>query len=79
MDPTLLWLWHRPAASAPIGPLAWEPPYVPGVLLKIKKKIKEKMKIMLEFISFQSLRKKIGFDSIAKKYTEFMRDRKRQK
>ena len=24
----LLWLWCRPAASAPIWPLAWEPPYV---------------------------------------------------
>ena len=23
----LLWLWHRPAATAPIRPLAWEPPY----------------------------------------------------
>ena len=26
-DPMLLWLWHRPVATAPIGPLAWEPPY----------------------------------------------------
>ena len=23
-DPELLWLWRWPAASAPIGPLAWE-------------------------------------------------------
>ena len=22
-----LWLWHRPAATAPIRPLAWESPY----------------------------------------------------
>ena len=22
-DPVLLWLWHRPAAVAPIRPLAW--------------------------------------------------------
>ena len=27
LDPMLLWLWCRPAATAPIGPLAWEPPY----------------------------------------------------
>ena len=27
LDPKLLWLWHRPAAIAPIRPLAWEPPY----------------------------------------------------
>ena len=26
-DPTLLWLWCRLVASAPIQPLAWEPPY----------------------------------------------------
>ena len=29
-DPALLWLWHRLAATAPIGPLAWEPPYAAG-------------------------------------------------
>ena len=26
LDPTLLWLWRRLVATAPIGPLAWEPP-----------------------------------------------------
>ena len=35
-DPTLLWLWHRPVATAPIGTLAWEPPYATGVALKSK-------------------------------------------
>ena len=24
-------LWQRPATTAPIGPLAWEPPYAVGV------------------------------------------------
>ena len=33
-DPALLWLWRRPAATAPIHPLAWEPPYAVGVALK---------------------------------------------
>ena len=33
-DPVLLWLWHRPAATALIRPLAWEPPYVVGVALE---------------------------------------------
>ena len=33
----LLWLWYRPAAVAPIGPLAWEPPYASGGALKKKK------------------------------------------
>ena len=36
-DPALLWLWHRPEATAPIGPLAWEPPYAMGVALKRQK------------------------------------------
>ena len=35
-DPTLLWLWWRPAAVAPVRPLAWEPPYAAGVALKDK-------------------------------------------
>ena len=33
---------HRPAATAPIGPLAWEPPYAAAVALKKKKKKKKK-------------------------------------
>ena len=39
-DPTLLWLWCRSAATAPIRPLDWEPPYASGVALKDKKKKK---------------------------------------
>ena len=34
----LLWLWHRPAATAPIRPLAWELLYAVGVALKKKDK-----------------------------------------
>ena len=41
-DLVLLWLWHRLAAIAPIGPLAWEPPYPAGVAPKTAKKEKEK-------------------------------------
>ena len=37
-DPALLWLWGRPAAVAPLGALAWEPPYAAGVALKSKNK-----------------------------------------
>ena len=30
-DPALPWLWRsRPAATAPIRPRAWEPPYAAG-------------------------------------------------
>ena len=36
-DLALLWLWRRPAATAPIRPLAWEPPYALGAALKRQK------------------------------------------
>ena len=41
-DLALLWLWCRPAATAPTGPLAWEPPDAMGAALK---KMKRKYKI----------------------------------
>ena len=37
-DPTMLWLWRKPAAVALIRPPAWELPYALGVALKSKKK-----------------------------------------
>ena len=37
-DPALLWLWCKPAAAAPIGPLAWELSHATGSALKRKKK-----------------------------------------
>ena len=40
-DLVLLWLWRGPAATAPIRPLAWEPPYAAGAALK-RQKIKIK-------------------------------------
>ena len=39
-DPALQWLWRRLAATAPIGPLAWEPPHAAGVALEKEKKKK---------------------------------------
>ena len=41
LDPVLLWLGYRLAAVAPIGPLAWEPPYAVGVALKRKEEKKK--------------------------------------
>ena len=41
-DPALLWLWRRPAATAPIGPLAWEPPYAAGAAQEMAKKDRKK-------------------------------------
>ena len=47
-DLALLWLWCRPAAVAPIEPLAWEPSYAMGVAIKRKgKKKKDKLKTEL--------------------------------
>ena len=43
-DPTLLWLWHRPAATTPIRPLAWELPHSASVALKRKKKERKERK-----------------------------------
>ena len=40
-DTVLLWLWHRPAATAPIRPLAWEPPYAMGVAQRNSKETKK--------------------------------------
>ena len=41
-DPALLWLWCRLAAAALIRPLAWEPPYAVGAVLKKKKERKKR-------------------------------------
>ena len=36
----LLWLWHRPVASAAIRPLPWEPPYAADAALEKDQKKK---------------------------------------
>ena len=43
-DPTLLWLWCRPPATALSRPLAWEPPYATGAAQRNSKKTKKKKK-----------------------------------
>ena len=54
LDPMLLWLWlwHRPAAAAPIKPLAWEPPYAASAALKRRQK---KKKVNVRSRIFQGL------------------------
>ena len=54
-DPVLLWLWCRPAATAPIQPLAWEPPYAAGAAQEMEK-IKNKKKLLLMLYLQVSLR-----------------------
>ena len=60
-DLALLWLWVRLAATAPIGPLAWEPPYTAGASLKRQKGKNKKIK--------NKLKKGSGMEK--KTYTEF--------
>ena len=49
-DPTMLCLWHKPAAAAPIQPLAWELPYAISMALERKKKKKEVVLYHLKII-----------------------------
>ena len=63
-DQALLWLWHRPAATAQIRPLAWEPLYAMGAALKRQKTKKKKiiwrvvnshcLKFLHSFLNLQS-------------------------
>ena len=46
-DLALLWLWHGPAAVAPIRPLAWDAPYAVHTVLK--RKTKKIGKLVLKF------------------------------
>ena len=40
LDPALLWLWCRPAATALIKPLAWKPPYAAEAAQEMAKRQK---------------------------------------
>ena len=51
-DPTLLWLWNRPVAIAPIGLLAWEPPCAESAALKRQKRKKKNPKDDSPFFFF---------------------------
>ena len=42
LDPSSLWLWCRPEATAPIRSLAWESPYAAGGALEKAKRQKKK-------------------------------------
>ena len=44
LDPALLWLWRRPAATAPIRPLAREPPHAVGAAQEMAKRQKKEKK-----------------------------------
>ena len=57
-DPALLWFWHRPVATAPIRPLAQEPPYAMGAALKKANKKRQKGKIKQVYRQNNNLNKK---------------------
>ena len=44
LDPAMLWLCSRLAATALIRPLAWEHPYAKGAAQEMAKKKKKKLK-----------------------------------
>ena len=44
LGPPLLWLQRRPAATAPTGPLAREPPYAVSKALNSQKKQQQQKK-----------------------------------
>ena len=60
LDLALLWPWRRPAATAPIRPLAWEPPCTMGAALENTKKTKKKKKKKRE----KSVKKELDFSMI---------------
>ena len=53
-DLVLLWLWYRLVAVAPIGPLAWEPPYADGAALEKTKKKNLEISVQDAVSVFQS-------------------------
>ena len=63
LDPMLLWLRCRPAATAPIWNLAWEIPYAVGVAIKTNKQSKNgcycaTIKALTRLVSFGYSREK---------------------
>ena len=63
-DPALMRLWCRPAATAPIGPVAWESLYASGAALKSKKKKKNKNKKNHQ--RFNSLANAMGYRALSR-------------
>ena len=59
-DLALLWLWCKPAATAPIRPLAWEPPYAAGATLKKAKVLQNKKKKIFFLALFLELTESSG-------------------
>ena len=59
-DLALLWLWCRPEATAPIRPLAWEPPCAAGMALKKTNKTNNNNNKIKQFKRFFQLAKTLS-------------------
>ena len=80
-DPVLLWLWCRPAATAPIRPLAWEPPYAAGVaqemakrqkyINKLNKSMRKAKKIFIIFTAEKMAQEEIVEAKTELRYSDF--------
>ena len=71
-DPTLLWLWCRLAATTPIRPLAWEPPYTTGAALEKGKKTKQnKTKLITQEYKSEVFDYEYSLDPLALKLPRF--------
>ena len=50
LDLASLWLWPRLVATAPIRPLAWEPPYATEAAQEMAKRLYIGQKAITEFL-----------------------------
>ena len=73
LDLALLWLWRRLVATAPIRPLAWEPPHAEGMTLEKAKRQKKKKKKSLGLLpGLCSFGVKAGFLSLTAEFTSLL-------
>ena len=71
-DLVLLWLWCRPAATAPIRPLAWrQSPYASGVALEKGQKTKKKKKKKKKFFEAACIWKRAWFQVLALHFSTY--------
>ena len=68
----MLWLWCRPAAVAPIGPLAWELPYAADAALKERKERKKERKRKEEKKERKKRKRKKGRKERKKEKIQFL-------
>ena len=64
-DPSLLWLWHKPAAATPFRPLSWELPHATGAAVKRKK---NKRLYILTFGLDAASRRELGKSPLEKRW-----------